>query len=181
MTVQGNPSAVHWNVENGYQSNVNESEVYPFRVFGSNIYHKLLIDLTTIMDDSFMDCNIFTPGFYVSLHPPDEFARLLTDYSFVPIEKNVRISVKPKVTATSNGLRHYDPHDRGCYFKSERRLRFFRSYNQANCELECLANYTRNECGCIRFWMPSEWFESNNFTQKKFLSCVLLATRRCNN
>lgn len=46
---------------------------------------------------------------------------------------------------------------RGCYFKDGRRLRFFNHYSRTNCELECLANYTKAMCDCNQFSHPSQW------------------------
>lgn len=50
---------------------------------------------------------------------------------------------------------HNFPFRRQCYFNDERYLRYFRSYSQSNCQVECLTNYTINKCGCAKFWMPS--------------------------
>lgn len=44
---------------------------------------------------------------------------------------------------------------RNCYFENERYLRYFRAYNQFNCELECWANVSLKYCGCVKFSMPS--------------------------
>ncbi|XP_055840557.1 pickpocket protein 28-like [Episyrphus balteatus] len=55
---------------------------------------------------------------------------------------------------TSERLRHYTPERRQCYYQYERNLRYFTKYTQANCELECLANQTLAECGCVHFSMP---------------------------
>lgn len=56
---------------------------------------------------------------------------------------------------TSRGLRGiYTPQVRGCYFRSERQLRFFKLYSQKKCEMECLSNFTHDECGCVQFYMP---------------------------
>lgn len=43
---------------------------------------------------------------------------------------------------------------RKCYFQDEGHLRFFKSYTQVNCELECLTNHTLTKCGCVKFYMP---------------------------
>lgn len=43
---------------------------------------------------------------------------------------------------------------RQCYFEHERYLRYFKVYTQANCELECLTNYTMFKCNCVTFTMP---------------------------
>lgn len=32
-----------WNIEDGYQSNINEKEVYPYRVFGSELYNSVML------------------------------------------------------------------------------------------------------------------------------------------
>ncbi|EDS26207.1 gonad-specific amiloride-sensitive sodium channel 1 [Culex quinquefasciatus] len=50
----------------------------------------------------------------------------------------------------------YTPSRRRCFFSHERKLQFFAIYNQANCELECLTNYTRKLCSCVRFSMPHD-------------------------
>lgn len=62
-----------------------------------------------------------------------------------------------KKTVTSEGLHNYAPQVRGCYLRSERQLRFFNSYSQNKCELECVANYIKVKCGCVQFDMPSKW------------------------
>lgn len=67
------------------------------------------------------------------------------------------ISVKPSVITTSDGLRSYAPRVRGCYFNSERQLRFFKSYSQQKCQLECFSNYLKMTCGCVTFSLPSKW------------------------
>lgn len=57
---------------------------------------------------------------------------------------------------TSDGLKHYLPNRRQCFFNKERFLRYFKVYTQQNCELECLANYTMQQCGCVKFSMPRD-------------------------
>lgn len=64
-------------------------------------------------------------------------------------------SIKATQITTSDGLRGYEPSKRQCFFNSDRQLRFFKVYTQNNCEEECLANFTKQECGCARFFMPS--------------------------
>lgn len=151
-----NPNATHWSVEDGFDVDVNETEVYPYRVFGASSRDVLNVMLGIEVDKSNEFCSELAHGFRVSLHTPDEIPRLPDDFIFVPIEQDVYISVKPNMIATSIGLYGYSSDERGCYFKSERRLRFFKSYNQENCELECLANATIDACGCVKFSMPSK-------------------------
>lgn len=87
---------------------------------------------------------------------PGEELKISEQSIRVPLWENTQISIKPNMITTSEGLRKY-PHDqRQCFFSSERQLRFYRNYTQNNCEAECLSNYTKIECGCVVFSMPSK-------------------------
>lgn len=44
---------------------------------------------------------------------------------------------------------------RQCFFGDERQLKYFRTYTQRNCEMECVSDYITKKCGCTRFSMPS--------------------------
>lgn len=110
--------------------------------------------LSITVDNSFRLCT-FGVGFIIALHMPDEKVDIYKNSIYMPSEQHGSISIKPRVTVTSEGLRSYSPQVRGCYFRSERQLRFFKSYSLQKCEIECLANFTRNKCGCVRFDMPS--------------------------
>lgn len=129
---------------------------YPYRVFGSSSRDVLNVILGTTVDDTNEFCSDSAHGFRISLHRPSELPRLPDGFIFIPIEYDVYISVKPSMMTTSMGLLNYSSEDRGCFFNWERQLRFFRSYNQENCELECLTNATMDACGCVKFSMPSK-------------------------
>lgn len=77
------------------------------------------------------------------------------DHLNVPVLEKVEIMVKAKLVSTSEELRGYEPNQRGCFYSSERKLHYFKIYTENNCETECLANFTRLQCGCVRFSMPS--------------------------
>ena len=95
-------------------------------------------------------------GFKIILHTPSEVPEVSKHYFRVPTFQEVMMSVKPQMITTSDDLIGYKPNRRQCYFNSERQLRFFKVYTQRNCELECLSNFTRTECGCVKFSMPSK-------------------------
>lgn len=158
LTVRDNPSAKYWNMEYGYVDNLNESEMYPYRVFGCGMRDSLTILLNILLDESEQFCSVLSQGFRLSLHSPDELPRLPDEFIHIPAEQHIYISVKPRMITTSKGLRRYKPMYRGCYFKTGRNLRFFRTYSRQHCELECIANFTRDACGCVKFYMPSECF-----------------------
>lgn len=149
-------STAHWNRENGYMHSDNQTNrAYPYRVFGCGMRDSLAAILGIALDDSSQSCTDLAQGFRVSLHSPDKLPNLPDECIHIPANQDIFISVKPIAIATSRGLRSYAPEKRGCYFQTERKLRFFRTYNQYNCEQECLANYTQTLCGCVRFFMPS--------------------------
>lgn len=156
MTVEDNRNASYWNIEDGYEMNVNESEIYPYRVFGAGLRDILTMILGITVDDVHSLCSELAQGFRLLLHLPDELPRLPDDFVFIPIEQEIYISIKPNVITTSKGLSSYTAEERGCFFRSEHNLRFFKKYSQQKCELECLANFTKNSCGCVTFSMPSE-------------------------
>lgn len=76
------------------------------------------------------------------------------EYFLVPADQSALITVKPKVTFSTPKLASYSPKLRGCFFNSERYLRFFKVYSEVNCLIECQANATTKSCGCIQFHMP---------------------------
>lgn len=133
---------------------INESETYPYRVFGSGLYNSVMLNMSITVDNSFRLCH-YVIGFLIALHMPDELVDVYKNNIFLPPEQLDFITIKPKVKSISNDLRSYEPQVRGCYYRTERQLRFFKSYSQQKCELECLANYTTKECGCVQFDKPS--------------------------
>lgn len=142
-------------MENGYMVNVNPNHrAYPRRVFGCGLRDALVVLLGITLDDSHQSCSEMAEGFRLSLHSPDKLPNLPDEFIPIPVDQDIHISVKPLMITTSTALRYYAPDTRGCFFKTERQLRFFRTYNQQNCERECLANFTKVQCGCVRFSMP---------------------------
>lgn len=57
---------------------------------------------------------------------------------------------------TSESVKKYNPKRRECFFSSERRLKYFKTYSQLNCKLECLTNETLQHCDCVNFFMPRD-------------------------
>lgn len=67
----------------------------------------------------------------------------------------VTASITPSILEVSHIIKSHSLEQRNCYFLEERQLKFFKNYNQANCFMECLADYTLNICECVPFYMPS--------------------------
>lgn len=161
MYIEDRPNATNWTLESGYQVAGSE-RTYPIRVFSS--YHKaaLSFNLRSFDTDVEFVCRTLVPGFRIYLHTPGEILQS-DDISFrVPFSEEIRIAIKPRLTTTAEGLRSYDSKLRRCFFNSERQLRFFKYYSANNCRTECLANYTLEQCECVKFSMPSNF---NKFTK----------------
>jgi acid-sensing ion channel, other len=151
---ENNPPSPYWTLQEGYS--VSDPATYPRRVLGPG--QRAGINIVLKLTDPDLDyiCRGPVQGFKVILHTPGEVPRASKQYFRVPLRQEVVVSVKPNMITTSPGLAGYEPSRRQCYFNDERNLRFFKVYTQSNCELECLANYTLNICGCVKFSMPRD-------------------------
>lgn len=154
MTANENPNISQWNPEDLYESEVNDN-CYPKHIFNTRPNGALKLTLQQIKEDLPFRCHRLNSGFQVFLNVPGEVPHM-TELAFqIPSNAEVQISIRAKLITTSDGLRIYTPNQRQCFFNSERQLRFFKIYSQNNCEIECLANFTEQECGCVKFSMPS--------------------------
>lgn len=157
----------NWNRDDGYKSNVIENRDYPHRTFSADTFDTLRVNLKLFFENEHI-CPNADQGFRISFHSPDELPRVTIDSVRIPIDQQLFISLDPKIVTTSEALRNYSPENRGCFFQTDRKLRFFKTYNQRNCGFECLANYTMEQCGCVAFWMPGQ-FSNIKFYSKTFL------------
>ncbi|XP_045451668.1 uncharacterized protein LOC123660657, partial [Melitaea cinxia] len=142
-----------WSLENGYPPNT-PLETYPHRGTGYGATAGLVILLRAKKQDFDYLCRGPVQGFKILLHNPAELPRLSQQYFRSPLSQEVVVAVKPKMMTTSDGLKPYDPIGRQCYFPSERYLKYYKVYTQANCDMECLTNFTNARCGCVHFGMP---------------------------
>lgn len=154
-TVKHNPNVSNWTLDDGYtQSKPIENE-FPYRsysVHGKRSFISYLYSKKEDLYNNTQDRN----GFWMSLTIPGETTRQYLLYE-IEILKSIKMHIRPKVIITSDALGHYPPNFRRCFFNSERQLHFYKNYNQNNCEFECMANFTKQECGCVPFYMPSKY------------------------
>jgi acid-sensing ion channel, other len=68
----------------------------------------------------------------------------------------VTIILKPKMITTAKELRDYPISQRKCYFKHERRLKYFEQYTPTNCEIECEADKVLEKCNCLPIYIESD-------------------------
>lgn len=153
MITKTNRNVSGWSLENGYMDEIDDHE-YPIRVTETGTHGALDIAMTISKLNFDRVCRGFDEGFRVILSVPGEDFKLSPNFLRVPASQNSLIKIKPKLIRTSESIRHYEPNQRQCFYNSERKLRFYKIYSQSNCEMECLANFTKMECGCVRFSVP---------------------------
>lgn len=155
MIVKNSSNVTHWTLENGYSDGIGRKG-YPIRVYNARHNAALNMYLQIYEQDMEYLCARFVNGFKFFLHTPGDVVTKSLPYFRISLLEQVEVSIKPTIISTSNGLRSYDPMQRQCFFESERSLRFFKSYSQHRCKIECLANFTQKVCGCVKFSMPSK-------------------------
>ncbi|XP_052890519.1 pickpocket protein 28-like [Anopheles moucheti] len=144
-----------WTMENGYT--VGESLLaYPRRTASGGFKGGAIVLMKTHQKNREYICSGALQGYKITIHPPDEFPRLSEHHIRVPPMHAVSVIVRPRLLTTQTNLHRYPYTKRQCFFADERKLRFFRVYNEQNCEFECLTNYTLATCGCVTFAMPRE-------------------------
>lgn len=90
------------------------------------------------------------------MHGPTEFPWSTKQNFQIGIGQAVTLTVTPQLIRTASQLKNYTPERRECYFNAENPLKYFKVYTKENCELECLAEYSKMLCNCIPYWMPRQ-------------------------
>lgn len=147
-----NVNSSRWTLENGYRNECSQND-YPLRTFDSGRKGALELILTSRAQDIDVVCDSRT-GFRLFLSAQGESTNFFDDLSTEYFE-DIEFTIIPKVTNITKEVRKYEPLQRGCIFNAESSLRFFKIYTLNNCWIECLANITKETCGCVSFSMPS--------------------------
>lgn len=139
-----------WSLSDGYSS---ESSDYPLRASVKN--HLGFMMILNNNDESNI-CREFTKTYTLFIHKPNEIPTTFHDENFVKFEGTKNIYITAKYFTADESLKGYSPTQRRCYFEGEKKLKFFASYTKAQCEFECLTNFTLKSCGCVRYSMPRD-------------------------
>ncbi|KAH8405086.1 hypothetical protein KR222_000906 [Zaprionus bogoriensis] len=142
----------YWSLDTGYVDQGQNS--YPQRAIVTSVLKGFFAFLQGMEHNYDYDCRSFKQGYKVFLNSPESVPLTSGNYILVPHGHEVMVSVLPNYVVSTDNLHEISAEKRQCYFDDERYLRYFRSYSQSNCQTECLANYTMNKCGCVKFWMP---------------------------
>lgn len=166
LTISSIRKGVNWKMEDELQELLrpsgprpSETPKFPYHLVNLDETDTLSLVLKFKNDDWLWNYKCEAPNtksFKVFLHRPDE-VKLAFDRPFeIEVGRKSLVSIKPHVITSSKYVKKYSPELRQCYYSSERSLMFYRLYTKNNCEHECLANFTKIECGCVKFSMPSE-------------------------
>lgn len=147
----------NWNIERGYTKLKNvDTDSYPYRVFGKGDPSGLVVILRTFKPNIDYLCGGFVQGFKIKFHSPGDEPQIWKKRILLSHDVTKLFLINPQVTIAMDDIRKYGSQVRNCYYSSERQLLYFKRYSKHNCENECLANYTLEQCGCVKFSMPSE-------------------------
>ncbi|KAK2717807.1 hypothetical protein QYM36_006566, partial [Artemia franciscana] len=135
------------------RNNSNVSPFVPLRTSGGT-YLGLTILLDAKLDDYLIPSSYFS-GFKMLVHDPREFPE--PGYSGFAVEPGTETFVGLKLTVIKNGdmvHRNIKLAARNCYFRTEKKLKYFVNYTTADCLIDCRISRMVDACGC-RPWI---WF-----------------------
>ncbi|KAK0183188.1 hypothetical protein PV327_001254 [Microctonus hyperodae] len=141
-----------WKPETGYNDTVH-LDTQPWRPYGAGSYWGLSLALDTESNDYYCSSTSGV-GFKMLLHNPVETPKI-ADFGFaLSPGKETRIVITPRIYSASWSILGISRKKRKCFFTTERRLKYYRTYTQRNCLLECEANFTQKICHCVQYYMP---------------------------
>jgi len=140
------PEPSSWTPQQGYPK---ENSLQPLPAIKGRV-------LVTILRFNEVDLSNFCTSTdnFVFLHLPNELPTLMHQHYFYRSNANNVLQISAEIKRNDKTLMNFDIKERGCFFEGERNLKFFKSYTKLNCEYECLINFTRQQCGCVRLTMP---------------------------
>lgn len=145
---------LNWSPESGYLDKFGAKE-YPNRTVDAGEMDSFKLSYIFFEPDLQYWCKRNEHEIKIALTMPGEEVRMSRNFFTIQTLEHIQIKITPKLTNTSEGLRNYTPKQRQCFYSYERQLRFYKMYMQSSCEVECLTNFTKIECGCVKFSMPS--------------------------
>lgn len=91
------------------------------------------------------------------LHNPVETPKIAEFAFTVTPGEETRVIITPRIMTANPSIISIPLRKRKCFFTFERKLRYYRTYTQKNCVLECEANFTQKICQCVQYYMPSNF------------------------
>ncbi|XP_061941386.1 pickpocket protein 28-like [Apis cerana] len=145
-------NSIDWNPETGYDANVSSDSI-PWRPYNAGQLYGLTLVLDVDIDEYY--CSSTTSvGFKMLLHNPVETPKIAEFAFTVTPGEETRVIITPRIMTASKSIISIPLRKRKCFFTFERKLRYYRTYTQKNCVLECEANFTQKICHCVQYYMP---------------------------
>ncbi|KAK5646215.1 hypothetical protein RI129_004679 [Pyrocoelia pectoralis] len=141
-----------WSPSKGYSKDA-PFNVTPFRSPGPGSIAGLTFTLDADIEN-YSCSDGYSDGVKILLHNPTQLPNMQNYGFLLPFGYEIQIVYKPIIYDYLPSFEALDFNKRMCYFRNERYLRFYRSYSNNNCRMECLANKTLKECGCVPFYCP---------------------------
>ncbi|XP_076161404.1 pickpocket protein 28 isoform X2 [Ptiloglossa arizonensis] len=166
-------NSIDWNPETGYDENVVADSI-PWRPYGAGQFYGLTLVLDADIKEYYCSSTA-SVGFKMLLHNPVETPKIAEFAFTVTPGEETRVIVAPRLSTASKSIISVPQRKRKCFFTSERKLRYYRTYTQRNCVLECEANFTQKICHCVQYYMPKS--SNTPICEKKDDACATNARR----
>ncbi|PNF19404.1 hypothetical protein B7P43_G03628 [Cryptotermes secundus] len=163
----------NWTPETGYPPDT-ATGTQPWRPRGAGSHLGLTLVLDANTDDYYCSSTA-SIGFKIRLHNPIETPKVAEFGILISPGQEYRAVIKPKISNASSSLRTIPENKRQCVFSDERYLKFYHTYTQRNCALECEANYTLATCMCVPYYLPKD--ADTTICAKKDENCTTNARR----
>ncbi|CAK9808428.1 Pickpocket protein 28 [Anthophora quadrimaculata] len=166
-------NTIDWTPETGYNDSTSADSI-PWRPYGAGQFYGLTLVLDADMDEYYCSSSA-SVGFKMLLHNPVETPKIAEFAFTVTPGEETRVIVTPRISTASKTIISVPQRKRKCFFTSERKLRYYRTYTQRNCILECEANFTQKICKCVQYYMPKS--SNTPICEKKDDNCATDARR----
>lgn len=100
--------------------------------------------------------SVLTDHVKLIVHEPDVLASSSVSEKNIAANAEVLVRVTTMVASCSEEVQQLPISDRGCIYDSERKLRFFARYREANCDLECKLLRIESLCKCLPYYFVSQ-------------------------
>ncbi|BES98474.1 Amiloride-sensitive sodium channel [Nesidiocoris tenuis] len=163
-----------WTPERGYPDGMSFDTV-PRRARGSGTHLGLTIVADAEMQQYYCSSGN-SKGFKILMSNPLETPKLMSFAVPLAPGSESKVIIVPKQVTSTKDLQSIAIEKRNCYFEAEKRLFFYKTYNQRSCILECEANYTIALCGCVQYYMPKN--ETTRICGRNDAKCASNAQRK---
>lgn len=92
-------------------------------------------------------------GFHLIFHDPFEIPSRHSAHYYTMTNQTLNFLILPELVLHDESIEGDSLEDRNCYLENERQLKYFKVYNQPNCEHECLSDLMSSTCGCTKFFI----------------------------